>query len=452
MPPDKHLEAAPSFRQRIIKASSWSVLQVMGVNILRLGSNLVMTRLLVPEVFGLMALVGVLISALNLFTDIGINRSIAREPDGDQVHFLRVAWVVKAVRGVLIASCVLMLSIVTWVLAPIYAAEGTVYANPDLPMLIAVSALAPLLAGFNSTTEELAARRLQMHYLSLLGIGTQVITILAMICFALWSPTVWALMAGMLVGTTIHLVGTHLVIPGPRMAYAWDPEISSRLWHYGKWLMVSSIFTFLAVNAEKLLFGIFLDATTFGIFVIALFWIEAGVMVIVKLSDGVGFPVLSEMLRTRPLQVPRLYRKLQTAIDSLCVAAFLTLFFLGQLLIDTLYTSTYQLAGTYLTILALRFLAVRFDTVNGLIMNQGNSLAMMVVSAVRGLWVCIALPIAYLYFGFPAALLVIALVPLVTVPYTLWLVQRYLGLKQISFDILWFFLTLMIAYLVYSQA
>lgn len=438
-----------SLFSRVAKAGSWSILQVMSSNILRLCSNLIMTRLLVPEAFGLMAMVGVLLAAFSLFTDIGINRSVMREPDGDQVHFLRVAWVVKIYRGAMIGLGVFVSAILIWFLAPIYAPAGTVYADPDLPLLIAMAALVPVIHGFASTQSELCQRHLQMQYPAIFETLSHALTIVFMVLFALINPTVWALMAGMVVGAVLKVTVTHVFYPGPRMAFVWDKEVADRLWRYGKWLLGSSIFTFFAMNAEKLILGVFLDSTSFGIFVIAVFWVDAGIALVVRLSDGVGFPVISEVLRTRPDDAPRLYRKLQTAIDAMCGCAFLILFFGGQLLIDTLYTETYQIAGLYLTILALRFLAARFDTVNGLIMSQGNSRAMMVISGVRATWICVALPLAFQYIGFNAALVIIALIPLVTVPYSLWLVRPYLGMKQISFDILWLLLTLVIAGLVY---
>ena len=441
----------PSLSRRVAKAGSWGIIQVMGGNILRLCSNLIMTRLLVPEAFGLMALIGVLLAGFNLFTDIGINRSVMREKDGDQPHFLHVAWVVKIGRGAMISVAVLMLAVLVWFLAPIYAPEGTVYADPNLPYLMIMAAFVPLIQGFEATTKELCQRRLLMQYPAIFDNLNHALTIVFMVIFASISPTVWALMTGMLVGAVLKVVFTSAFYPGPSMAFVWDREVADRLWHYGKWLLGSSVFTFFAVNAEKLILGVFLDAATFGIFVIAMFWIEAGVMLVVRLGDGVGFPVISEVLRTRPHDAPRLYRKLQTGIDVICLCAFLVLFFGGQLLIDTLYTETYQVAGLYLTVLSLRFLAVRFDTVNGLIMNHGNSRAMMVISGVRATWICIALPLVFQYVGFNAALVIIALIPLVTVPYSLWLVRPYLGMKQISFDILWLVLTLIIAGVVYTS-
>ena len=110
-----------SLTRRVAKAGSWSIVQVLGINLLRLCSNLIMTRLLVPEAFGLMAMVSMLIAGFQLFTDIGINRSVSREPDGDQDHFLRVAWMVKIGRGSMIASGVLTAAILLWFLVPPHA-------------------------------------------------------------------------------------------------------------------------------------------------------------------------------------------------------------------------------------------------------------------------------------------------------------------------------------------
>lgn len=438
--------------QRILKAGGWSLMQVVGVHGLRLASNLIMTRILLPEAFGLMAIVGILISGFTHFTDVGINRSIAREADGDQVRFLHVAWVFKIIRGGAIGAGVLLSALALWLLAPALAPPGSVYADPRLPALIALSALMPILMGFESTTRDLAARHLKMKYISLVEVGAQVLQIAAMIAFAALSPTVWALMAGMLTGAVLKSGATHLVFPGPRMGLAWDREIAGRIWHYGKWLMGSSVFSFVAQSADRFILAAFLSTTTFGIYAIAQIWIGAGTTVISKISDHVGFPAVSEMMRTRPDDVPRLYRKFQTVIDAMCIAAFGILLLGGQLLIDLLYTPAYGEAGRYLAILSVIFLTLRFNTLNGLIMNLGHSRTMMMISGLRAISICVLLPLTYRWLGLEAALLVIAVNPLVTTPYTLAVLRPFLGERQTRFDMLWLILTLIVAGCVYVYA
>ena len=66
-----------------------------------------MTRLLLPEAFGVMALVSSLLSAYILLSDIGIVRSIIRDPEGEDPHFLQAAWTVQLLRAVLVAGAIL---------------------------------------------------------------------------------------------------------------------------------------------------------------------------------------------------------------------------------------------------------------------------------------------------------------------------------------------------------
>ena len=68
-------------------------------NLFRLVSNLILTRLLFPEDFGLMSLVMVVIAGLQMFADLGISASIVQDDRGDDRRFLDTAWTVQIGRG-----------------------------------------------------------------------------------------------------------------------------------------------------------------------------------------------------------------------------------------------------------------------------------------------------------------------------------------------------------------
>ncbi|MFC6638676.1 oligosaccharide flippase family protein [Sulfitobacter sediminilitoris] len=67
---------------RVARSASWIVLGYGASQAIRLASNLILTRLLFPEAFGLMALVGVVTVGLTLFSDVGIAPSIAQSKRG----------------------------------------------------------------------------------------------------------------------------------------------------------------------------------------------------------------------------------------------------------------------------------------------------------------------------------------------------------------------------------
>ena len=98
-----------SKKKRAIVGSLWTVMGFGGSQFVRLLSNLLLTRLLLPEVFGVMALVQVVLQGLQMLSDAGISTSVVRSNQGDDPDYLNTAWTLQVIRGVLIwfVSCVL---------------------------------------------------------------------------------------------------------------------------------------------------------------------------------------------------------------------------------------------------------------------------------------------------------------------------------------------------------
>src|SRR5436189_4716665 len=70
------------------------------IQLLRFGSNLVLTRLLAPEILGIMALLNVVMQGLQMLSDTGIGVCIVQSMRGDDPIFLRTAWTIQIIRGV----------------------------------------------------------------------------------------------------------------------------------------------------------------------------------------------------------------------------------------------------------------------------------------------------------------------------------------------------------------
>jgi len=91
-----------SLRQRVIRAGLWS-LAGFGLNyLIRFGSNLLMTRLLMPEMFGLMSIATTVMIGLTMFSDVGLKQFIVQHSRGNESAYLNTAWIVQILRGVLL--------------------------------------------------------------------------------------------------------------------------------------------------------------------------------------------------------------------------------------------------------------------------------------------------------------------------------------------------------------
>ncbi len=441
-----------ALKTRAKSAGAWGAFTTFSDYGIRLFSNLVMTRLLLPEAFGMIAMASVVLTALNLFTDFGVQRSVMREPDGDTPHFLRVSWVFRIIRGSVISFGVMLSAVALYFLGPIYATPGTLYAQPEMPLLLAMTGLNPLIAGFISGKAPLMRRRMENRKLVLLTTASHILSVMMMIIFALISPTVWALLAGMLTQKIFLCIFTHVFLPGPKMRYKWDWEIFWRLWTFGKWLLGASALTFLGRHADKLIIAGLITPTAMGVFVIAQIWIQAGRAFVEKMAGGVGFPLVAEALRTRPKDVPRLYRKFQNVIDLMCLAAFFACVFLGELAMNILYTSEYSDAGKFVFLMAPSFLLIRFDTLMNLVMNTGNSRAMMISAGIRAVAMVTMVPLGFWMFELKGAIVASVMVPALVAPYTMSLTKEILGTKQTLFDAAWLVATLVASAIVISVA
>lgn len=442
-------EPQGSLKSRIFKAGGWNILQILVSNVLRLGSNLVMTRLLVPEAFGLMSFLMVIVTGFALLSDIGINRSIIRDPAGNTPRYLRAAWVVQVWRGGFISAGIVVMAVGVWAFAPHFAPNDTVYADPRLPFLLLAIATVPFLNGLRSTNFFVAQRNLQIGRIASVELTGQALAIFSQVIIAFFWPTVWSLIIGTTLGQILKTWLSHKIFSGPPMVWEPDKDVAAEIWKFGKFLMASSSLTFAAQNADKLILASILSGSSFGLYSIAQIWVGAGQLFIGKISDQIGFSALGEVIRTRPKEAARVFKRFQKAIDLFCVTCFLLCVFLAEPFIRLLYTETYYTAGHYLTLLGLIFLSLRFNAMTMFILNHGNSRAMMIISGIRAVAILLLLPLGYNLIGIEGALLAVALTPLSSAPYTIWLIRPLLGEGYAARQVLWVVAILLTAVAVY---
>ena len=149
---DTSSRSTPTLRQRVIQAGGWTAFGHAAGQGLRFAGNLVLTRLLFPEAFGLMAIVQSVLLGIGLLSDIGITPSIVQHRRGSESKFLHTAWTFQVIRGFAIA---LLVAVSAYPL-------GAFYGEPMLTPLLLAAAAVPAIAGFNSISLGLAERALAL--------------------------------------------------------------------------------------------------------------------------------------------------------------------------------------------------------------------------------------------------------------------------------------------------
>lgn len=348
------VQVKSSLRSRIVTAASWVLAGNMASQVLRLGSNLIMTRLLVPEMFGVMALANTVMLGLALFSDFGIRQSIIQHERGEDTDFLNAAWSLQIIRGGFICMIVLIIAATLgWLNQMQWLPQDSGYAAPVLPNVLALLSITAFIQGFGSTKMAMANRQLYLGRITLIELSSQVAGLLLMIGWALLDRSIWALVAGSLLSSLLRTFLSHVAIQGPQNKWHWDAVILRELFHFGKWIFLATMFTFLGGKGLRLLQGGMVSVEILGFIAIAGFIAWAPGNLVGKLSGSVVFPVLSDAARRGGNALPRAIHAFQAKMLLLVVPGFILLSQFSNELIEFLYDDRYIIVGHYLGIMAI---------------------------------------------------------------------------------------------------
>jgi len=411
----------------MLRAASWLLAGNMFAQGVRLLSSLILTRLLMPDAFGLMAVVNALYFGLMMFSDMGIWQSVVRSSHGEDPQYLGTAWTLQCLRGLVLAMLILLAAAgLNAAAAQGWFASASVYADPRLPSVVAAFALAALFQGGESMRLACAQRRLQTQWVVRLELITQALTVVLTVAAAFMMRSVWALLVGAVGSVAIRTVLSHLLVPGPVVRPAWSRESAREMVGFGKWVFVSSIFGFLAAHGEKLILGAVLGAASFGLFAIASNLLSAVVSAYGAVNGRVVFPGLSTALRANEHHAIRgRYLRVQSMADlGLGVVSGL-LVSAGGLIVSTLYDPRYVDAGWMLQCLGLGLLGMRFQVLEQLMFAQGAARWVSANNLLRIVGLVLFIPLGLWLGGEQGAVLGVAASQFASWPVSLWFRCRH---------------------------
>jgi O-antigen/teichoic acid export membrane protein len=429
------MQVQPSLRRRSFRAAMWAGGSHVISQVVRLAGNLVLTRLLLPEAFGLMAVISTVIMALNLLSDIGSGTVIVQSERGTDETFLSTAWTLQILRGFGLWICALL-----FVAGVDYAQNndwfrvGTVYDDERLPLLLAVATAVLVIQGFTSFNAKLGERKLELRRIAAIDLATQVIGIVVMVAGAMVTQSIWALVGGSLVTAALKCAASHWMLSGPPLRLRLEREALQELVGKGKWVLISSLLGFLAMNGDRVLLGGLIDSYTLGLYSIAFGLSSIATSAISTILGRVVFPAFSEVVRERPDQLESTYRKFQRAADALIGLLAGFMFVGAQLVIDVLYDPRYRDAAHMFRMLAIGSIGVRYLVTEQIYVAMGRTGLLAAAILPRVVILLVGLPIGHALAGLDGALLAIVLSWFGHWPQALWFRSQH-GLNRLSNDI-----------------
>lgn len=415
--------SSATLKQQAIRGTAWTIIGYGFSQILRFGSNLILTRLLAPELFGLMALVNVFIAGLSLFSDIGIRPSIIQNKRGDDPVFLNTAWTIQVIRGFCLWFCCLLIAL------PV----ARFYEEPRLLWLIPLVGFNTIVVGFSSTSLATLNRHMAVGKITIFELGTQIISLFILVIWAYFSPTIWALVGSNFFSILIRVLWSHRLNPQEPNRFAWNKKVIQEITSFGRWIFVSTAMTFLASQADRLILGKLLTLEILGVYGVAFALSEIPRQIVKKVGVSIIFPIISRQADLPRQQLRAKIKKQRWRLLlglALIVAGIVGW---GDLLILKLYDQRYSEAAWMLTLLGLGVWPIVLSETLGRCLNAlGKPQYAAWGSFARFLFIAIGLPVGFSQMGILGALIVVALndIPAyVTVTYGLWQ-EKLLCLRQ----------------------
>ena len=424
-----------SLRSRVMRSSALTMAGFGFSQGLRLVSNLLLTRLLFPEAFGLMALIMVFMVGLAMFSDVGIGPAIARSTRGDDPLFLDTIWTVQILRGVLlfVAGCLLAHPV------------SVLYDEPLLFGMLILASVQFLVQGIMPTRRETANRHLALGLVTLLEMLAQIVALIILLGLALWLQSVWALVIGTVIGAAVQVTLMTLFLPGHRNSMRIESEALREVIQFGKWIFLSTIFGFLVAQGDKLILGKFLALDLFGIYSIGFFLGSFPIMLGLMVIGRVLIPVYRDCPPAASRENFLKLRKMRVLMTAGLLLLLGGLAFAGPWLVDLMYDDRYLSAGAVVVLIA----CINIPLAIGLTYDQaalaaGESRRYSFLTMTKAIFVILGLWIGVQTGGLIGALIGQGLGNIAAYPALVWLSSR-LGVWDPLHDVGFAVLGLMLA-------
>ena len=241
-------------KEKTIRGGFARILAQAANFVFRIGSLMVMARLLGPKDYGLVGMVTAFTGILGLFRDFGLSTATVQREEVTEEQISNLFWINIAV-GVILATLALLF-------APFVV---RIYHEPRLLGITMVLATGFLFNAAGVQHSALLQRSLRFTALSVINVTSLVTSTGVAIVFAKLGFGYWALVA-----MTVTLPLTTTI--GVWIASAWMPGIPRRgagirsMVRFGGTLTINGLIVYVAYNFEKVLLGRFWGADAIGLY------------------------------------------------------------------------------------------------------------------------------------------------------------------------------------------
>ena len=270
-------------KREAVRGVAWSTIQRGGTQVISFIVFAILSRLLDPDAFGLVALATVFIALIQIFLDQGFVSAIIQQEVIEEIHLDTAFWSSVGMGG--------MMTILAVVVSKFVAA---IYHEPQLTRILQFLSISMLLLALGSTQRAVLTRELSFNKLAIWTLASEIAGGVVGIIFAFRGFGVWSLVGRNLVRDFIGLL-VLWTVSGWRPRFSFSNSHFKELFRFGINVIGERLLYFVNRNLDRLLLGYFLGATVLGYYSVGIRLVELMIKLFFETVSFVAFPVFSRI-------------------------------------------------------------------------------------------------------------------------------------------------------------
>lgn len=268
---------------KTLSAFVWSFLEQGGSTLISIVIQIVLARLLMPEAFGTLAILLVVIEVANTIAQSGLGLALVQRPKADAVAFSSAFWLSMGLSLVLYG--------VIFLGAPLLA---SFYCMPDLALYVRVLGLVVFSNAFNSIQRAYLQKELEFKALFVVNTSAVFVSGLCGIIAAFLGWGVWALILQVGLQSLCACAVLMIVVPWkPRLIF--NANVAKDLFAYGGKLCLTGILNVIYTGVSELIIGKACNPTQLGYYSQGRKWPNYALSVVSGALQNVMFPAFAKM-------------------------------------------------------------------------------------------------------------------------------------------------------------
>ena len=276
-----------NINERVGSAAKWSIFTEIIVKIISPITNMILARILMPEEFGVVATVTMIVTFADIFTDAGFQKYVV------QHQF-------KTKEDEDLSTCVafwtnISFSVLLWFLIFIFSSQlAAGVGNPGLGNVIYIGALILPLTSFSSIQVALFRKHLNFKGISYARIAVKIVPLVVTVPCALLGFSYWALIIGNIVGELCNAVLLTLLSDWkPKFKYSFA-KLQEMIAFCG-WSLLESISAWLVSNIGIFVIGRMFNDYYLGVYRTSTTMVTQITSIISGATISVLFAALSQL-------------------------------------------------------------------------------------------------------------------------------------------------------------